>query len=1556
MPEPFRPPRWRYEPQSTRRQRALSEFDAVRDQVSPLVASGDPVDVLRAQNIVRQAQAPAPTNDRLRQSITASLDRQQQTKRDEGGGGILGIIERPRQAALGFFTGDNPVDSIRQSVAGFLGRERFSGEDIGFVRQLPEGSRARQVAGAVGEEVLDPLNWGAAAAGNPGAVAALRASGRAGRVAAAVAEPVMRGGFATRLAGETAAALGARTGARLASDALPEDTPGVARAAVGLLGGVAGAGGVVGGLAALRSSTRAAADPVVARNISDSLRISGATGPLDPGAVLRRMPEGTEDGALRVAAESAQRADETLAPGVAETLEQTRRIIDADQPGAVAQVFYRIPGVRKRVRPGLDLPRNVLEAYVGEERAASVFRQQAFASRRPLYQQAQSLFGDEALTGGKIGVQYLGMGDELAYPGAGTLYDIVQRPDRYALSPEQREFIRAFDQRNEGLRLDAVEGYGAEIGRFDTGRGGYLPNIDRSEAQQAIEETLERSESAVMSGGRAKTRVFETGYDRWLSDRARASRGELAEAQVFVPETNVARLVEGMDGFKTRAASAQVFKAGLGGRTMTEVAEQVAPALVERRAGLRRQIDAVRGKVQRQVASVQRNDLLAERLQTQLSRVDDREAQLIGRRLRASGVVQVSTPDAYVSPLTGALDLPAEAALQRRIAAIEGTITRNADGAVLRNRANDAALRELGEAQALLDLRRALKEANGDPNLALRIIEDQAERLGVEQAARGDAGYRSTLRSQSRTAERRGFRSGYAQVGNEGGEFYAALNRRSEVLDTIIRAASPDPEEAVRLSGLDAVDAQLDELRRIDRALADAATGPAERAVAGSAREETLRAELARLADEYADVKRAYEAVNLRGWTLVPEAGHRYFPAEQAAQVRDLLKADANPILRALGEINATVLAGDLSPIVGQQGQVQWLSAPIQTSQALFRNLRAGLADGDLFRAFRADYLADEIARNPQSWSDFAFNTGITATPGSVPSELAGGWFRRLPGGAGAKFSEFNDAVFAATVQGQKRMYDDTVATLVKQGIAPDVAKAEAGRHVMSLVPTPSPRMAGLSRQQYAELRAPFTSLTFIQRPLQTIAEAGEGLAMKATGKQPTVQQTLALRHLGQMAATAASLAASTAALNAAASGRDPVQAALDAVNPSPNNGEFLTVTLPGGYRVPIGGPYRAAIRAMMPGPVQTDVGQVWLPFAGGWDYFRNRVSPALRRQVDVLRNKDFGGNAIMTRDFPLNVLQLIQYEAEGALPLSAAAVPEGIRTGASPGEIATEAAGGFLGANVRAPSGNDRLNAEAERMFGRGFYDLSPSEKQQVREARPDAWEQAVERGSEQRQRAERVQALYGEQQARDDELLLSGDITREDWQRERDRRRVELNARRDEIYGDSGTGGDPVLSRYFETIDQATDEATGRVNWEAVDEALATFSQADLDYIDANTGVRDSKLSRLYRTLSREYYDLPRYRGFTADEGRAIDALWQEARNIARSADEVDMNRALRRVMEGSDPEIVRGVRRRIRGELRVAPDRSRLVKGDPVYGLVTGSGRLTAAEVEAINRRLQ
>lgn len=75
-----------------------------------------------------------------------------------------------------------------------------------------------------------------------------------------------------------------------------------------------------------------------------------------------------------------------------------------------------------------------------------------------------------------------------------------------------------------------------------------------------------------------------------------------------------------------------------------------------------------------------------------------------------------------------------------------------------------------------------------------------------------------------------------------------------------------------------------------------------------------------------------------------------------------------------------------------------------------------------------------------------------------------------------------------------------------------------------------------------------------------------------------------------------------------------------------------------------------------------------------------------------------------------------------------------------------------------------------------------------------------------------------------------------------------------------------------------------------------------------------------------------------------------------MARSADEIDMRRALRqyRASNTVDQTILSAVQRRISGRLRQTNDRIRFDRAHPEMEMFYGRGRLAPAEVAALTAR--
>lgn len=173
------------------------------------------------------------------------------------------------------------------------------------------------------------------------------------------------------------------------------------------------------------------------------------------------------------------------------------------------------------------------------------------------------------------------------------------------------------------------------------------------------------------------------------------------------------------------------------------------------------------------------------------------------------------------------------------------------------------------------------------------------------------------------------------------------------------------------------------------------------------------------------------------------------------------------------------------------------------------------------------------------------------------------------------------------------------------------------------------------------------------------------------------------------------------------------------ALDPSPQNGRFLSIAVGKNHYIPIGGPIRSFVRGIAPQKVAEQNGvPVYLPFANLPNFARGKLTPPISRTVELIRNKDYQGRKIYRGQFPENVLRGMWYAAEGVLPLSAGEVSQGGRTGdltRNPLGVAERTAGQLAGQDVRQAGIADRRNQAARSAFGRDWADLTSTEQLEI-------------------------------------------------------------------------------------------------------------------------------------------------------------------------------------------------------------------------------------------------
>lgn len=355
-------------------------------------------------------------------------------------------------------------------------------------------------------------------------------------------------------------------------------------------------------------------------------------------------------------------------------------------------------------------------------------------------------------------------------------------------------------------------------------------------------------------------------------------------------------------------------------------------------------------------------------------------------------------------------------------------------------------------------------------------------------------------------------------------------------------------------------------------------------------------------------------------------------------------------------------------------------------------------------------------------------------------------------------------------------------------------------------------------------------------------------------------------------------------------------------------------------------------------------------------DFLRQKLSPVTSTGINIWTGEDAIGNRYGLKDVPGDVL----------VPLFLQQLVEAARTG-DPFIVARTVPGAIgLGVNYYESTMQQALNRHPD--LGTDYTKLSASEKLELRRLEPEiaaeADRETLARGGP-AARSLQMKAELNRQQAADDQQLLSGGLTRDKWIEQYQDRRAELRFRQEENWKGLPKGpARDAVGRYFETIKASENPDTGVPDWDAVDAWVATQNMSDQRFIEENTGLGGTPLTQVYRKLAKvkgEYYDLPKYRGYTADQARSIDAVYATVAAEAGSTDDAKMLRALRKYTEAnnldrSDPTL-KAVRRLILSMVSPASDRKRFAKVHPELALFDSYTRapLTAAERALVNTLL-
>jgi len=401
-----------------------------------------------------------------------------------------------------------------------------------------------------------------------------------------------------------------------------------------------------------------------------------------------------------------------------------------------------------------------------------------------------------------------------------------------------------------------------------------------------------------------------------------------------------------------------------------------------------------------------------------------------------------------------------------------------------------------------------------------------------------------------------------------------------------------------------------------------------------------------------------------------------------------------------------------------------------------------------------------------------------------------------------------------------------------------------------------------------------------------------------------------------------------------------------------PTNANFMRIRL-GGQDISLFGPWDSLLKgtvSMAKGDVQGanelihgNVGGALGKVGGGAESFvRGKASPVVGTMWDVFSGQTFDNRDSHTPGYFFRQLLPFSVSDIGQKPLGTTAI-------------------GVTGLKASPLSPTEELNQIAQAKYGKDFYDLLSSQQAEIKTAHPDTWQAAVDRGNSNRQKYEAIKTDFTTQQQAADAQLLSGKMTREDWLKQYDDRKTQLAGAQLAIYGkDKPITSPRNASERYAQILQRNQDATGAINWDAVDAEVANLKPEDQAWIQDRQGLGNTPVVTAYKqaaALRSKYFGLPKYKGFTGSEAQQIDALWTQLRANVRVPNTGPMLAELKKLNASGtiDPKVYSGVRRRILGVLRTTKDRERFVRANPAMTTFFGGngkgGPLTASEAQQL-----